>query len=119
MNKILRRITPRFIIVFIERYRIIRNTESFLRRPLYDILKLIRWTIFELLGMDILFTTPDGTRFVSMTRNYSSFMVYFTDYRDPAIQLFLNKYLTKESIFVDAGANIGTYTIRAGQQIGM
>ncbi|MEK7538392.1 MAG: FkbM family methyltransferase [Patescibacteria group bacterium] len=118
MIKILKKITPQFVFTFVGRYHVIKNTESFLQQPLYSILKLVRWTIFELLGLDISFTTPDGTRFTSMTRNYSSFIVYFTDYRDPSIQLFLNKHLTKDSIFVDAGANIGTYTIRAGQQVG-
>lgn len=82
------------------------------------IYKLCYWSVYELLKKEVAFSTPDGTRFVSMPNNFSSLAVYVRDFRDPAIQKFMERVIKKGSTFVDAGANIGTYTLRASTLVG-
>lgn len=118
IKKLILKISPKPILKLIERYSFVKINGLFHSRPLNSTLKLIRWTIYEWFGKEISFVTPDKTHFISMPNNYSSFAVYFTNFRDPNIQSFLNKKIAKGSIFVDAGANIGTYTVRASQVVG-
>jgi FkbM family methyltransferase len=79
---------------------------------------LSQWTLKQLLHREIDFRTPDGTRFVSMPNNFSSFIVYIANDRDPGIQAFIRRNVRRGGTFVDVGANIGTYTVRAGQLVG-
>ncbi len=113
-----RKLIPKPVLNIVWRYKFVKSTESFSKSPIQSIFKLVRWTIFEIINADISFVTPNKTRYLSMPYNYSSFVVYFINYRDPGIQAFLQKYLTNGSVFVDAGANIGTYTVPAGKLVG-
>ena len=118
MKNFLKRIIPQSLLDLIGSYLYLKNTGGILVRPLRDAGALIRWYWHIVTGTDIRFNTPDGTRFVSMPKNYSSFVVSFRDFRDPSIHAFMKRRLHDGSVFVDAGANIGTYAIRAGQLVG-
>ncbi len=118
LSKIARKLIPSSIQDIFSKCKFVRGTELFSKNPIQAILKLARWLVLHWMNREISFATPDGTHFISMARNFSSFCVYFADYRDPPIQLFLRHHLHKGSVFVDAGANIGTYTIRAAQLVG-
>jgi FkbM family methyltransferase len=74
--------------------------------------------MYGVMNTEVHFSTPDGTPFVSMPHNYSSLIVYIKNFRDPAIQKFMEQRLKEGSIYVDAGANIGTYTVRASPLVG-
>ncbi|MDB5238943.1 MAG: putative Methyltransferase FkbM family [Candidatus Parcubacteria bacterium] len=117
LKESLRKITPHFILDIVGRYDFIKKTELFSERPFYSMCKLSRWMFFVWTKRDVSFRTPDGTRFVSMPYNLSSFFVCFTNYRDPAIQKFMTTHLKTDAVYVDAGANIGTYSVRAGQYL--
>jgi FkbM family methyltransferase len=116
--KTLKKITPHFVLDLVGRYKFITKTESFSKQPIRSVCKLGRWMVFVWTKRDISFDTPDGTHFISMTQNLSSFIVYFDNYRDRNIYAFLVRYLKQGFVFVDAGANIGTYTVRASPLVG-
>lgn len=100
------------------RWRWVRATQAYATAPAGAAWKLALWTLRELRGGEIAFATPDGTRFVSMPNNFSSLAVCIDDYRDAEIQRFQRRHLRPGAIFVDVGANIGTYAVRAAQLVG-
>lgn len=118
MKKLLRKFVPAFILEPVDTYLYLKHSGAFTKHPFRDAFKLARWQFSRWFGSEILFTTPDGTRFISMPRNFSSLIVYFKNFRDPAIQKFMEVRLHDGSVFVDAGANVGTYTVRASQLVG-
>lgn len=64
--------------------------------------------------------TVFGTMRIWMNPRYGviSNIEYFGDYFDPDGMTFLERYLRPGDVFVDAGANIGAYTILAAKLIG-
>lgn len=113
---LIKRITPTPLLDLAEKYFYFLPDYS--HRRLRLIYKLLFWSIYTALNKEISFATPDGTRFVSMPQNFSSLVVYIRNFRDPAIQTFMERNLKKSAVFVDAGANVGTYSVRASTLIG-
>ncbi|GJE53405.1 hypothetical protein GOFOIKOB_6484 [Methylobacterium tardum] len=81
-------------------------------------LRALKFILSELSGNDIYFRSPDGISYISMPNNYSSFVTCVVGARDPEIWRFIRKTLKPGSVFVDAGANIGTYTLPASKLVG-
>ncbi len=67
---------------------------------------------------EISFATRDGLRFVSAPKNFTSLVLYFSGRRDPGIDRFIRCRIGAGAVFVDAGANIGAYTVPASRQVG-
>lgn len=118
IKSLINKFMPSAVFVLAGRFSIVRSSDYFSKKPLQALLKYFKWVFYDFFNLDINFTTPDGTKFFSMSKNYSSFIVCFDDYRDKTIQKFIEKKLAPGDVFVDAGANIGTYTIRAGKVLG-
>ncbi len=118
MKDIIKKNGPQFVVDFGYRYFGMRNNGLFAERPVTNFFKLLRWSAHELTGNDVSFTCPDGTRYVSMPRNYSSFSVYLLNHPDPDVYAYLRKNLPKGATLLDIGANIGTYAIPAGRIVG-
>jgi FkbM family methyltransferase len=76
-----------------------------------------RFTLAEL-GGDVRFSTPDGLQFTSMANNFSSFALCVAGARDPDIWRFITRRVGAGATFVDAGANIGAYSVPAARLVG-
>ncbi|MDP3414756.1 FkbM family methyltransferase [Falsiroseomonas sp.] len=95
-----------------------RVTDAFRRAPIAASVRAARFTLSELSGRDFSFFTPDGTRLTTMPNNFSSFAMCVAGARDPQIWRFVERHLQPGEVFVDAGANIGAYTIPAARLVG-
>jgi FkbM family methyltransferase len=96
----------------------LRRTEAFAVRPVDSIMRALRFTWHDLGTDEVRFSTPDGLRFVSMPNNFSSFVMCVTGTRDPNAWRFIATRLGPGAVFVDAGANIGAYTLPAARLVG-
>lgn len=101
-----------------ERYRWLQGTEFYARHPWRATVKFAWWAIRESGAKEFSFSTPDGVRLVSMPANFSSMAMYLQSDRDPEIQAFIRTVVPPGGVFVDVGANVGTYTVRASQVVG-
>ena len=95
-----------------------RATEAFRRAPLRAAARAARFTIAELRGGDVAFRSPDGLRLVTMPNNFSSFALCVAGARDPDIWEFVLRHVPRGGVFLDAGANIGTYALPAAGLVG-
>jgi FkbM family methyltransferase len=102
------------------RWRIpwMRRTERFASSPLRTAWTATRFTLRELTSGSVTFRTEDGLVLTTMPNNFSSFALCVAGARDPAIWAFIRRRLGPGSVFVDAGANIGTYTCPAARLVG-
>ena len=69
-------------------------------------------------GRDFTFASPQHLVFSTMPNNFSSFAMCVSGARDPDIWQFISRRLRPGDIFVDAGANIGTYSVPAALLVG-
>ena len=100
------------------RFRWLRHSEAF-DRPLLATARLAAWTLREIGGpAEMHFSAPDGTRFVSMRHNMAGLTVYLANWNEPGIHRFMRAHLRPGDVFVDAGANIGSWSVRAAQWVG-
>ena len=95
-----------------------RATDLYRQAPLRTAARALRFTAAELRGGDIAFRSPDGQAFTTMPNNFSSFALCVGGARDPEIWRFVQSRLRPGAIFVDAGANIGTYALPAARLVG-
>ncbi|SHJ92131.1 methyltransferase, FkbM family [Roseomonas rosea] len=93
-------------------------TDRFRAAPLRTAARALRFTAAELRGGDIDFRSPDGQAFTTMPNNFSSFALCVGGARDPEIWELIRARLKPGSVFVDAGANIGTYALPAARLVG-
>lgn len=77
-----------------------------------------RFTLAEMAGRDFAFRAPDGTLYETMPNNFSSFAMATLGSRDPGIWRFIARHVEPGEVFVDAGANIGAYTLPAARLVG-
>lgn len=96
----------------------LRGSEVCAAAPLASLARLIRWTIMNFTRREISFATRDGLRFVSAPKNFTSLVLYFLGRRDPGIDRFIQRRIRAGAVFVDAGANIGAYSVPASRQVG-
>jgi FkbM family methyltransferase len=78
----------------------------------------MRFTLRELAGGEFAFRTPDGLAMRTMPNNFSSFAMAVAGARDPDIWAFIETCVGPGAVFVDAGANIGAYTLPAARLVG-
>lgn len=95
-----------------------RQTPAFTEAPLATLSRALRFTLAELRGGEITTCTPDGLVFTSMPNNFSSFAMAVAGARDPVIWEFIRRRLGPGSVFVDAGANVGAYTLPVARLVG-
>ncbi len=100
------------------RYHLVKTPPIHGGSRLVSACRLLNWTAHELLNIDIGFRTQDRSRYVGQTRNRSSYLAYFQGEKDPEIQAFIRRNLGPGKVFVDVGANIGTYTVPAAKLVG-
>lgn len=100
------------------RMRWLAGTDAFAKSPVSCTAKLMRWTALELLNREVQFSSAEGMKIVSMTRNFTSLSVYLTGERDEELQKFIRQRLRRGNVFVDVGANIGVYTLFASPLVG-
>ncbi len=84
----------------------------------HAMLRTLRFTLAELRGGDVSFRTPDGLGFVSMPNNFSSFAMFVAGARDPDIWRFIARRVPAGATVVDAGANVGAYTLPFARLVG-
>ena len=96
----------------------VRRTDAYAARPVRTLGKLAWYTAREATGRDMRFQTRDGVRLVSMPNNFSGLATYIAGSRDPEIQAFIDRRVPAGGVFVDAGANVGAYTVRAARLVG-
>ncbi|WP_376089741.1 FkbM family methyltransferase [Roseomonas sp. CCTCC AB2023176] len=95
-----------------------RSTEAYARAPLRTTSRAARFVLHELNGGDVTFRSPEGLVFSTMPNNFSSFAVVVDGARDLAIWRFVERRLGRGAVFVDVGANIGTYSLPAARLVG-
>ena len=98
--------------------RIINNADLYSESLIGRWLRAVKFIADELRGGDVIFKSPDGLSYVTMPNNYSSFVTCVSGARDPEIWRFIKKTLKPGSVFVDAGANIGTYSLPVSKLVG-
>jgi|GEM_PF-6042508 len=94
------------------------STDSYARAPAQTALRAIRFTLAESGGRDVTFQGPDGLLVTTMANNFSSFAFCVDGARDAAIWRFVQRRIEPGSVFVNAGANIGTYALPAARLVG-
>lgn len=109
---------PSRLLALYSKYRLINESDLFNEKKTERWKRALSFLHSEMRGRDIEFTSPDGLSYVSMPNNYSSFVTCVAGARDPDIWRFISKNLKPGSVFVDAGANIGTYTLPASKLVG-
>jgi FkbM family methyltransferase len=114
----LREIRRRWLRYWHSYWHWLRCSDIYARAPLASIARLIRWMVMNFIHSEISFTTRDGLRFVSAPHNFTSFVLYLVGRRDPEIDQFIQHRIGAGAVFVDAGANIGGYTIPVSDQVG-
>lgn len=95
-----------------------RRTAAYARDPARAWLRAARFTLAEMRGRDFEFAAPDGARLATMPNNFSSFALCVAGARDPDIWRFVERRIAPGALFVDAGANIGTYAVPAARLVG-
>ena len=90
------------------------------RRRLAAIGRAVRWQVRSRLRGDPLeVPVYGGTSLLCYPRsNSASNVIYFTPYYDYDEMHFLQRYLRPGDVVIDAGANIGTYTLLAATCVG-
>ncbi|WP_426955477.1 FkbM family methyltransferase [Muricoccus radiodurans] len=96
----------------------LRATDAYRTAPLRVLGRAARFTAAELGGKEVAFRSPDGLRLVTMPNNFSSFALCVAGARDPDIWRFVARRVGPGAVFVDAGANVGTYALPAARLVG-
>src|SRR5688572_12491849 len=97
---------------FRSRYHWVQQTEWYRTRPWHGTAKFAWWFVREAVSKELSFSTSDGVRLFSMPDNFSSMAMYLQSDRDPEIQAVIRRVVPPGGVFVDVGANIGTYAVR-------
>jgi FkbM family methyltransferase len=100
------------------RFAWLRQTKWYCQNPWRATAKFIGWLVRDSIDKERLFQTSDGVLLVSMPANFSAMAMYLLSDRDPEIQSVIRRTVPSGGIFVDVGANTGTYTVRASQVVG-
>lgn len=100
------------------RLRWVRATETYARAPVPALLRAVRFTLREVAGRDFEFRAPDGARFATMPNNFSSFAMCVAGVRDAELWRFVGRHVGEGGLFVDVGANIGSYAVPAARLVG-
>lgn len=100
------------------RLRWLRRTDAYAAAPLRLPGRAARFTLSELVRRDITFTTPDGLTLRTMRNTFSSFAMCTVGERDPEMCRFIERHVPAGGTFVDAGANIGAWSLAAARCIG-
>lgn len=80
-------------------------------RPVRVIFKFFYVQIRFLVQKVFIFDWVDGIKMYAVKHRTGSTVCAYLDYFDYAEMMFLKKYLGTEDIFVDAGANVGSYSL--------
>ena len=96
----------------------LRSSGALEEAQLSTLLRAARFTLAELRGGELRLRTPDGLAFASMPNNFSSFALHVAGARDPNIWRFIQARLRPGATVVDAGANIGAYTLPIARLVG-
>lgn len=94
------------------------RTQAFAAAPLTALGRAARFTLGELGRREMTFTTPDGLTLRTMRNNFSSFAMCTVGERDPEMCRFIARHVPEGGTFVDAGANIGAYSLAAARRVG-
>jgi len=96
----------------------VRQTPAYAEAPLATLGRALRFTLAELGGGEITARTKDGLVLATMPNNFSSFAMAVAGARDPLIWAFIRRRLGPGAVVVDAGANVGAYTLPAARLVG-
>jgi FkbM family methyltransferase len=118
MMDLAKRLVPAPIRALRWRARWMRHAPHCRAAPLRGWQRAIGFTLQELAGREFAFRTPDGMVMHTMPNNFSSFTMAVEGARDPEIWALIAARLKPGMVFVDAGANIGAYTLPAARLVG-
>ncbi|MDB5368324.1 MAG: FkbM family methyltransferase [Rhodospirillales bacterium] len=96
---------------------LLRWSEAFDEAPIKSLSRLIRWTWSEMTKDELALRTSDGLSFTTMPMNFSSLVMRIDGARDPRIERMMRKRLPRDAVFLDVGANIGTYAVAVARRI--
>lgn len=118
VGRLLWRLAPRPVLSLRFRLPWLRSTERYARAPLLSLAQAAGYTVAECLRGEVTFRGRDRLVYASMANNFSSFIFRFEGARDPDIWRFIARHMRPGGIFVDVGANIGTYALPAALLVG-
>jgi FkbM family methyltransferase len=118
MNDMAKRLVPAPVRALRWRIPWRRRTPAHAAAPATAWVRALRFTLREMAGGEFAFRTPGGLVMRTMTNNFSSFAMAVAGARDPDIWAFVEARLRPGASFVDAGANIGAYTLPASRLVG-
>lgn len=114
----MRRFVPVWLRALRWRLHWLRRTDAFRVAPWRSLWRLADWTVGGLFLREREFTTPDGLHFRSAPGNFTGAVLYVQGRKDPEMDRFIARRLRPGDVFVDAGANIGAYTVPAARCVG-
>lgn len=94
------------------------RSEAFQKQPIRSMLRAGKFTLLELLFENFEFRCPNNMIFCTPRGNLSSFIMYIEGARDPHIWRFISRFVSEGDVFVDVGANVGTYALPAARLVG-
>lgn len=118
MKSFIRRLVPPWLRALRWRWHWLRRTDVYRAAPLTSLRRLLGWTLRGLVSDEVTFSTPDGLHFVSSPHNFTALVLYIEGRKDAEMDRFIGRHLRLGDIFVDAGANIGAYTVPAATRVG-
>ncbi|PWS39198.1 hypothetical protein DFH01_08170 [Falsiroseomonas bella] len=118
MMQLAKKLVPAPIRALRWRARWMRHAPAYAAAPLQSWQRALGFTLREMSGGEFAFRTPDGMVMHTMPNNFSSFAMAVGGARDPEIWRLIERRLRRGMTFVDAGANIGAYTLPAARLVG-
>jgi len=106
--------------LFKQRWKYLKAQESFRRAPLLTACRLISWMVRCLLQMPAVINLPEWNVRMFLPpewRGIAKLVFAFREDYEPEMSC-LKKILSPGSVFIDAGANVGIYTLAAGTIVG-
>jgi FkbM family methyltransferase len=93
------------------------RSSGFRSSPFKTILRLILWERNRLTNKAVLIKFDSSLQIWLHPNDGVGRLIFYFGYHEPEIFCFLDKYLREGMVFVDVGANIGSYTLFAAKRV--
>jgi len=93
------------------------NHPTFKKKPIKTLLRVIVWEIIRLIGKPIHFVYDKSLYILLYPNDGVARLAFYFDYHEPVEFAFLSRFLDREMICVDVGANIGTYSLFMAKRV--
>jgi len=93
------------------------RTKEFKENSIRVLFRVIKYELYKLQEKPIQFSYDRNLEINIYPGDGAGRLVYYFDYHEPDQFLFLDRFLTKDMICVDIGANIGLYTLFMSKRV--